>query len=124
MFIEAFEVLMRGLQSRTLDFEGEFYRFKNVPLVLEPLQKPHPPLWYGVGTPENTERPARAGMNIVTNQPAHVARKLVAALLVAASRQRRGLEDRHRAPHRGRRHRRGGARDRAARLSPAGTQAS
>jgi alkanesulfonate monooxygenase SsuD/methylene tetrahydromethanopterin reductase-like flavin-dependent oxidoreductase (luciferase family) len=48
-----------------------------VPLVLEPLQKPHPPLWYGVGTPENTERPARAGMNIVTNQPAHVAAKLV-----------------------------------------------
>ncbi|HTL31192.1 MAG TPA: LLM class flavin-dependent oxidoreductase, partial [Tepidisphaeraceae bacterium] len=47
MFTEAFEVLMRGLQSRTLNFEGEFYHFKNVPLVLEPLQKPHPPLWYG-----------------------------------------------------------------------------
>jgi len=77
MFIEAFDVLMRGLQSRTLDFEGEFYRYKNVPLVLAPLQKPHPPLWYGVGTPENTERPARSGMNIVTNQPAPVARKLV-----------------------------------------------
>jgi len=77
MFIEAFDVLMRGLQGRTLDFDGEFYSFKNVPLVLEPLQKPHPPLWYGVGTPENTERPARAGMNIVTNTPASVARKLV-----------------------------------------------
>jgi alkanesulfonate monooxygenase SsuD/methylene tetrahydromethanopterin reductase-like flavin-dependent oxidoreductase (luciferase family) len=77
MFIEAFDVLMRGLQSRTLDFEGEFYRYKNVPLVLEPLQKPHPPLWYGVGTPENTERPARSGMNIVTNMPAATARKLV-----------------------------------------------
>jgi alkanesulfonate monooxygenase SsuD/methylene tetrahydromethanopterin reductase-like flavin-dependent oxidoreductase (luciferase family) len=77
MFIEAFDVLMRGLQNRTLDFEGEFYRFKDVPLVLEPLQKPHPPLWYGVGTPENTERPARSGMNIVTNMPAATARKLV-----------------------------------------------
>src|SRR5256885_8366603 len=77
MFIEAFDVLMRGLQNRVLDFEGEFYRFKNVPLVLEPLQKPHPPLWYGVGTPQNTERPARAGMNIVTNMPAGTTRKLV-----------------------------------------------
>ena len=77
MFIEAFAVLMRGLQGGTLDFEGAFYRFKNVPLVLEPLQKPHPPLWYGVGTPENTERPARSGMNIVTNMPASVARTLV-----------------------------------------------
>src|SRR4051812_48866817 len=27
MFVEAFDVLMRGLQNRTLDFEGEFYRF-------------------------------------------------------------------------------------------------
>src|SRR3954452_7023143 len=77
MFIEAFDVLMRGLQNRTLDFEGDFYRFRQVPLVLEPLQKPHPPLWYGVGAPHNTERPARAGMNIVTNMPASTARKLV-----------------------------------------------
>src|SRR5438045_2473418 len=76
MFIEAFDVLMRGLQNRVLDFEGEFYRFKNVPLVLEPLQKPHPPLWYGVGAPHNTERPARGGMNIVTNMPASTERRL------------------------------------------------
>src|SRR5438477_10926991 len=30
MFIEAFDVLMRGLRSRTLGYEGEFYRFNNV----------------------------------------------------------------------------------------------
>ncbi len=77
MFIEAFDVLMRGLQNRMLDHEGEFYKFDKVPLVLEPLQKPHPPLWYGVGTPENTERPARGGMNIVTNMPAATAAKLI-----------------------------------------------
>jgi alkanesulfonate monooxygenase SsuD/methylene tetrahydromethanopterin reductase-like flavin-dependent oxidoreductase (luciferase family) len=77
MFVEAFDVLMQGLQSRVLDFEGEFYRFKDVPMELAPLQKPHPPLWYGVGTPENTERPARGGMNIVTNMTASTARKLV-----------------------------------------------
>jgi alkanesulfonate monooxygenase SsuD/methylene tetrahydromethanopterin reductase-like flavin-dependent oxidoreductase (luciferase family) len=78
MFIEGFEVLMRGLQSRRLDFEGEFYSFKDVPIELAPLQKPHPPLWYGVGTPQNTERPARSGMNIVTNMPADTARTLIA----------------------------------------------
>ena len=58
MMIEAFEVLMRGLQNRTLDYEGEFYNFKNVPMEVEPLQKPHPPLWYGAGTPQSAERPA------------------------------------------------------------------
>jgi alkanesulfonate monooxygenase SsuD/methylene tetrahydromethanopterin reductase-like flavin-dependent oxidoreductase (luciferase family) len=77
MMIEAFEVLMRGLQSRTLDFEGEFYRFKNVPLEVEPLQKPHPPLWYGAGAPQSVGRPASTGMNIVTNAPAATARALV-----------------------------------------------
>ena len=68
---------MRGLQNRTLDFEGEFYKFKNVPIEVEPLQKPHPPLWYGAGTPQSVERPARTGMSIVTNAPAAVARTLI-----------------------------------------------
>jgi alkanesulfonate monooxygenase SsuD/methylene tetrahydromethanopterin reductase-like flavin-dependent oxidoreductase (luciferase family) len=77
MMAEAFSVLMRGLGSRTLDFEGEFYSFKGVPLEVEPLQKPHPPLWYGVGAPQSVERPAATGMNIVTNAPAANARALV-----------------------------------------------
>ena len=77
MMIEAFEVLMRGLQNRRLDFEGQFYQFKNVPIEVEPLQKPHPPLWYGAGTPQSVERPAATGMSIVTNAPAATARTLI-----------------------------------------------
>jgi alkanesulfonate monooxygenase SsuD/methylene tetrahydromethanopterin reductase-like flavin-dependent oxidoreductase (luciferase family) len=77
MMIEAFEVLMRGLQNRRLDFEGQFYQFRNVPIEVEPLQKPHPPLWYGAGTPQSVERPAATGMSIVTNAPAAVARTLI-----------------------------------------------
>ena len=76
MFAEAFEVIMRGLQSRTLDFRGEFYRFDNVPLELEPVQKPHPPLWYGTSTPASVERPAGMGASIVTNASAAGARDL------------------------------------------------
>jgi alkanesulfonate monooxygenase SsuD/methylene tetrahydromethanopterin reductase-like flavin-dependent oxidoreductase (luciferase family) len=77
MFVEAFAVLMHGLQNRTLDHAGEFYSFSNVPLEVEPLQKPHPPLWYGASTPESVERPARHGMNVVANLPAANARALV-----------------------------------------------
>ena len=76
MFAEAFEVLMQGLQNRTLDHEGEFYRFSNVPLEVEPLQQPHPPLWYGASTPDSVERPARHGMNVVTNAAASSMRAL------------------------------------------------
>lgn len=70
MFGEALEVVMRGLKGGTLDFDGEFYRFKRVPMVLEPLQKPHPPLWYGANNPESAARAAAKGMNVVANMPA------------------------------------------------------
>jgi len=70
MFGEAFEVVMRGLKGGTLDFAGEFYRFKHVPMVLAPLQKPHPPLWYGANNPESAARAAAKGMNVVANMPA------------------------------------------------------
>ncbi len=75
-FPEALRVIRQGLTSEVLNFAGEFYNFKNVPMVLRPLQKPHPPLWYGVQTPDATVWPAREGANIATLQPAPAARRI------------------------------------------------
>lgn len=75
-FPEALRVIRQGLTSEVLNFAGEFYNFTNVPMVLRPLQKPHPPLWYGVQTPDATVWPAREGANIATLQPAPAARAL------------------------------------------------
>src|SRR5260221_2046466 len=36
-------------------------------MQIEPLQKPHPPLWYGAHSPESAERAARKGMHMVNN---------------------------------------------------------
>src|SRR5439155_1063719 len=55
---------------------GEFYQFKQVPMELSPFQRPHPPLWYGVVSPESAERAARARMNIIANVPAPVFRAM------------------------------------------------
>src|SRR5258706_11623006 len=38
---------------------------RRLPLAIPPLQKPHPPLWYGVHSPEAAEPPGRAGLNVV-----------------------------------------------------------
>ncbi len=38
-------------------------------MELEPFQKPHPPLWYGVISPDSAARAARARMNIIANTP-------------------------------------------------------
>jgi alkanesulfonate monooxygenase SsuD/methylene tetrahydromethanopterin reductase-like flavin-dependent oxidoreductase (luciferase family) len=75
-FPEALRLIKQGLISDLLNFEGEFYRFKDVPMVLSPLQKPHPPLWYGVATPEASVWAAREKANIVTRAAAPAARAI------------------------------------------------
>jgi alkanesulfonate monooxygenase SsuD/methylene tetrahydromethanopterin reductase-like flavin-dependent oxidoreductase (luciferase family) len=73
-FPEALRVIKQGLSSDVLNFEGEFYRFKDVPMVLRPLQKPHPPLWYGVATAEASVWAARERANIASRVPAPATR--------------------------------------------------
>ena len=74
IYQEGLELIMEGLTNKTLDFNGEFFRFENVPMELEPLQKPHPPIWYGVHSPDSAERAARRGLNIVSLDPAGLTR--------------------------------------------------
>ncbi|HVO95220.1 MAG TPA: LLM class flavin-dependent oxidoreductase [Terriglobales bacterium] len=75
MYVEGLELIMRGLTQKFLDFHGECYSFDNVPMELEPLQKPHPPIWYGVHSPVSAERAARQGLNIVSLDPADKTRE-------------------------------------------------
>ncbi|MFL5098676.1 MAG: LLM class flavin-dependent oxidoreductase [Xanthobacteraceae bacterium] len=63
---EAFQVLLKGLAAEELTFEGKFHRFDKVPMILRPLQRPHPPLWYGVTIPDNADWPAANDVNIVS----------------------------------------------------------
>jgi alkanesulfonate monooxygenase SsuD/methylene tetrahydromethanopterin reductase-like flavin-dependent oxidoreductase (luciferase family) len=74
MYVEGLELIMRGLTHKSIDFRGQFYSFDDVPMELEPLQKPHPPVWYGVHSPVSAERAARQGLNIVSLDPADTTR--------------------------------------------------
>ena len=76
MYHEAFQVLLQGLASDELSFAGKFYRFDNVPMILHPVQRPHPPLWYGVGIPENADWPAQHDVNILALGPRAVVRPI------------------------------------------------
>jgi alkanesulfonate monooxygenase SsuD/methylene tetrahydromethanopterin reductase-like flavin-dependent oxidoreductase (luciferase family) len=66
IYTEARELILRGLTQRKLTFEGKFFSFKDIPMELEPLQKPHPPLWYGVHSVEAADRAARQSLNMVS----------------------------------------------------------
>ncbi|HXG51432.1 MAG TPA: LLM class flavin-dependent oxidoreductase [candidate division Zixibacteria bacterium] len=77
IYAEGLDLILRGLTAKTLDFRGEFFAFENVPMELEPLQKPHPPIWYGVHSPESAARAAQRGLNIVSLDPADRTRAFV-----------------------------------------------
>jgi alkanesulfonate monooxygenase SsuD/methylene tetrahydromethanopterin reductase-like flavin-dependent oxidoreductase (luciferase family) len=66
MYHEAYQVLLKGLAVDELTFEGKYYRYQNVPMILKPVQKPHPSLWYGVTIPDNADWPAENDINIIS----------------------------------------------------------
>ena len=79
IYNEAVEVILKGLTSKTLDFHGKHFSFENVPMALEPLQKPHPPIWYGAHAPDSAARAARKALNIINLDPTAHIRETVAS---------------------------------------------
>jgi alkanesulfonate monooxygenase SsuD/methylene tetrahydromethanopterin reductase-like flavin-dependent oxidoreductase (luciferase family) len=69
-YLEAYEVIMRGLSAEVLDFEGKHFRYRDVPMVMKPVQRPHPPLWYGLVTADGAPWAAANGVNVLMNGPA------------------------------------------------------
>ena len=69
VYAEAVEIMMRGLTHKVLNFKGKRFSFHDVPMEIEPLQKPHPPIWYGVHMPDSAERAARRDLNVVSLDP-------------------------------------------------------
>jgi alkanesulfonate monooxygenase SsuD/methylene tetrahydromethanopterin reductase-like flavin-dependent oxidoreductase (luciferase family) len=65
-FDETLAVLLAGLSSDVLEFEGQYYAYDRVPMALRPVQRPHPPLWYGAGSPDSIRWCAQNGVNMVT----------------------------------------------------------
>jgi alkanesulfonate monooxygenase SsuD/methylene tetrahydromethanopterin reductase-like flavin-dependent oxidoreductase (luciferase family) len=74
IFNEALAVLVTGLTSNRLNFEGRHYRYNDVPMELQPLQQPYPPLWYPTHNPESIQYAARHGYNFVGLGPAAAVR--------------------------------------------------
>ncbi|MGH7089135.1 MAG: LLM class flavin-dependent oxidoreductase, partial [Stellaceae bacterium] len=65
VYVEALEVIRAGLTRKTLRHEGKRFRYLDVPMELEPKQKPHPPIWYGLHAPESGVRAAAQGLEVI-----------------------------------------------------------
>jgi alkanesulfonate monooxygenase SsuD/methylene tetrahydromethanopterin reductase-like flavin-dependent oxidoreductase (luciferase family) len=70
IYSEALDIVLRGLTHQTLSFSGKHFRFDEIPMALSPLQKPHPPIWYGVHSTQAAVRAAEQGLNTVSLDPA------------------------------------------------------
>ena len=78
-YFEMLEILRRGLAADSLDYHGRFYSLDNVPMTLRPLQRPHPPLWYGTNTADAAGWAAANAVNIVSLLPAGKVRAITDA---------------------------------------------
>jgi alkanesulfonate monooxygenase SsuD/methylene tetrahydromethanopterin reductase-like flavin-dependent oxidoreductase (luciferase family) len=66
IFEETLAVMKLAWTHDTVTHVGKRYRFDKVPIVSHPVQKPYPPLYYGVGHPEGAASRLAAGFNGIT----------------------------------------------------------
>ena len=58
---ETLNIIRKGLNTDALTHKGEFHSFDELPMRLQPVQRPYPPMWYM----RNAETAALEGMNTV-----------------------------------------------------------
>jgi alkanesulfonate monooxygenase SsuD/methylene tetrahydromethanopterin reductase-like flavin-dependent oxidoreductase (luciferase family) len=92
VYEETLAVIELAFREERLSFKGEHFDFRDVPIELRPRQQPHPPFWYGVGTPDSAEEYGFRGFNAVTLAKAEPAASL--AKLFYAAGARGGWRDR------------------------------
>jgi alkanesulfonate monooxygenase SsuD/methylene tetrahydromethanopterin reductase-like flavin-dependent oxidoreductase (luciferase family) len=66
MYHEAFAVLMQACEAEVLNFDGRFYQFKDYVTVAKPVQRPHPPLWYGAPNADAVPWAVTRGVNVIS----------------------------------------------------------
>lgn len=67
---EALDLMQAAWTGDTFSFDGEFFKVPETRLSPKPVQKPHPPIWYGVSGPRLLRR-AAARRAVLTASPRH-----------------------------------------------------
>ena len=85
------DILARSHAGESLDYEGAYLRVKGARLLYPPVQKPHPPVWFGGSSADAQVLAAEQVDSYLTwgEPPAAVADKLAAVRALAAARGRR-----------------------------------
>jgi alkanesulfonate monooxygenase SsuD/methylene tetrahydromethanopterin reductase-like flavin-dependent oxidoreductase (luciferase family) len=85
MYVEALDIIREGLREGVLTYRGKFWNYDGVELSATPVQRPHPPVWVAISSPDSAAWPARSGANIVVGAPAEKARTIFKRYLEEAT---------------------------------------
>lgn len=75
-YVETLAIVLQGLNSDVLTYRGKFHTVERVPMVMRPVQRPHPPLWYGTSNPDTCTWAAENGVNVIGLLPAQCLRAI------------------------------------------------
>lgn len=64
-FIEAITLMQKLWTEEDLSFAGQFWRLERASLLPKPIQKPHPPIWFGAHAPTALRRAVKRGSGFI-----------------------------------------------------------
>ncbi|MCE3241199.1 MAG: Luciferase-like monooxygenase [Deltaproteobacteria bacterium] len=69
-FEEGIEIMMRSWTEQTFSYNGKAWNYVDIVCRPRPLQRPHPPIYYGATSPDSPTMVARRGWNLaLSRQP-------------------------------------------------------
>ena len=69
-FNEGLEIILKAWTEKTFSYEGVAWSYEDISCRPQPIQKPHPPIYYGATSPESPAMVARRGWNMaLSRQP-------------------------------------------------------
>jgi alkanesulfonate monooxygenase SsuD/methylene tetrahydromethanopterin reductase-like flavin-dependent oxidoreductase (luciferase family) len=81
LFEECLTVLRSAFASDRVAHSGKHYTYNDVPMTVTPLQRPHPPLWYGMSSTDGAFRCAQRGFNGLTLEEPDRATEIVSRFM-------------------------------------------
>ncbi len=79
IYLESLDIILMALKSGHVDYQGKFFKLKDVPVALEPRQVPHPPIWYGIHALDSAARAGAEGLNVISLDSAAETGEMVTA---------------------------------------------
>jgi alkanesulfonate monooxygenase SsuD/methylene tetrahydromethanopterin reductase-like flavin-dependent oxidoreductase (luciferase family) len=65
-FTEAFDVIMQAFSDETVTHDGTYFKVGEMPMTARPLQRPHPPFWFGASRPDRAAWCAERSINVMS----------------------------------------------------------